>query len=232
MRSNLARSFSLISAVLVGLILIMLIPAGFRYLFSLTKTYKLLNSDSLIEENISLKKENLDLKAEIYSMRKSFVLPAKNNLLETKVYSVYPFNTKQRLFISVGETDGVEVNDAVLFSESSFIGKVINVSNHKSEVMTIFDPDFSMPVRIGSDEIDALLNGGVNPYIKLIDKNNKISIGDKVVSSSKNFPYGLILGSISSIKNDSSGAFSQSNISLPYSIGDVRNVFVVRGYNK
>ncbi len=232
MRNNLRRVFPFVSIILIGLVLVIVIPVGFRYFFSLSSTYKLLNSDSLIEENILLKKENLDLKAEIYSMRESFVLPAKNNLLEAKVYSVYPFNTKQRLFISVGELDGVKVNDAVLFSESSFVGKVVSLSNHRSEVITIFDPEFSMPVRIGDKEVDALLNGGVNPYIKLIDKNNKISIGDKVVSSSKNFPYGLILGSISSIKNDSSGAFSQSNISLPYSISDIRNVFVVKGYNQ
>jgi len=37
-----------------------------------------------------------------------------------------------------------------------------------------------------------------------------------------------MVGSVSFVKNDSSGAFLDADVNLPYSISDVRNVFVVK----
>lgn len=213
---------------IVGISFVIFGPVIWKPVFVLSDIQKIFSIHSLVAQNILLRKNILDLKDEIYSIRKSFVFPSQNRTINAKVYSIYPFNTNQKLYLSSGYLDGIKVGKAVMFSKTSIIGKIVKVSKYNSEVITVFSHNFSVPVRIGKNEISGLFYGGVNPSVKLIDKTKKISIGDIVVSTTKDFPYGLVIGTISSVKNDSSGAFLQANINLPYTISDIRNVFVVK----
>lgn len=151
---------------------------------------------------------------------------ASPSLDRVNVFSSYPFNTKNRIYIDRGVHDGIKNGQFVLFSERVLLGFVTQVRGDVSEVMTIFDPSFSIPVRIGASHVDGLLQGGVTPTITLIDKAKHIESGDVVISATKDALYGLTLGSISDVSEDSLGAFFEAKISIPYSINDVHNVYI------
>lgn len=193
----------------------------------LSNIFKYPSLSSVIDENINLRKKVASLEAELYSVRESYNLPSKMGYIRAKVYSIYPFNAKNRIFLSVGLKNGVSFGSAVLFSDNVFVGKIIKVSNTKSEVMTIFDPNFLASVRIGKNEINGLLHGGVNPTIKLIDKTQKLRTGDKVVLSDNDFPYGLLIGEVGIVSTDGSGAFLEATVKISYSVNELKTVTIL-----
>lgn len=182
---------------------------------------------SLLRDQVQLKKENAQLKAQLLATSLGYSLPEPKNFIDAKVFSVNPFNVKNRIFIDKGFSNGVERGAAVLFSDSVLLGYVSKVGETQSEVITVFDPEFSLPVRIGSQEIDGLLEGGVSPRVGLIDKHKEIHASDEVYATSSDFPYGLLVGFVRDVSSDSSNAFLQATVELPYALLDVRDVFVM-----
>lgn len=149
--------------------------------------------------------------------------------ITAKVFSVYPFNAKDRIFITAGSAEGVAVGDAVGGLDGNvFIGRVVTVYPHVSEVMTIFDQSFSMSVRVGSGEVDGLLQGGVTPRVvyAYAEKSQGIEPGDAIFNADKAYPYGLLVGSVRSFREDRSGSFFDSDVETPYAIKDLRTVSV------
>ncbi len=152
--------------------------------------------------------------------------------ISAKVFSLYPFNTKQRIYIDKGAEDGVKKGDGVVVSDALLVGEVSQVFARTSEVMTLFDAQFSLPVRIGKDEVDALFEGGVSPRLSLIDKSKTIYQNDLIISADRSFPYGLSVGYIGTISEDSSGAFLTSSVFIPYNVNDLRNVVVLSSHER
>ena len=152
--------------------------------------------------------------------------------ITAKVFSLYPFNTKQRIYIDKGSEDGVEKGDGVVVLDALLIGEVSKVFSHTSEVITLFDSQFSLPVRIGEREVDALFKGGVSPSLSLIDKSKTIQHNDLIFSADRSFPYGLSIGYIGTIAEDSSGAFLTSSVFIPYNLNDVRDVVVLPSHER
>ncbi|HPW34641.1 MAG TPA: rod shape-determining protein MreC [Candidatus Paceibacterota bacterium] len=184
---------------------------------------------SLMDEITKLRQENGDLKSQLFAARSQYELPSVDeNRVFAKVFSLYPFNTKNRMYITAGSYQGIKIGDAVMFSKNVFVGQVTNAFYDKSEVITIFDSKFTLPVKIGSKFVDGLLEGGISPEIGLIDKNKQINPGDEIVATSKDLPFGLLVGSIKSIKEDSSGSFLKAQISLPYALSDISSVSVIK----
>lgn len=200
-------------------------PAGFSG--GISKIFKI---GSLVEENTLLKSENQGLRNEINRITAK-ADNLEENYIPAKVFSLYPFNTKSRLYINSGSYLGVNKNEAVLLDGEVIVGKISNVNQKTSEVITLFDPSFSLPVRIGSQEIDGLLEGGLSPKISFVDKTKSINPGEEIFSASKDFSYGLFIGTISSVGESSSGAFLEATIDLPYSLTNLRNIWVVNSIN-
>lgn len=218
--------------VILSISAILWIPSINRPIYTLANISNIISLSSVFDDNIELKKENNQLKEEMFAMHKNFVLPSENDYIGAKVYSLYPFNNKQRFYINIGYKNNLNVGDVVTFGNSVFVGEISKVSPYESEVLTVFDNDFSVAVRIGDEEVGGFMSGGVNPTIKLIDKTKQISVGDSVISASRDIPYGLLIGNISSIDEDKSGAFFNANVRLPYTLSDLRDVNVINSYAK
>jgi cell shape-determining protein MreC len=201
------------------------IPKRFRFF---DFVYQFFSSPSVFEQLIELKKQNSDLSNQLFALQAGYQFPKDSRYQQARVYSLYPFNTKNRLYITAGLDKGVDVGDPVMFSKTVFVGQIINVLPDKSEVITIFDPKFSLPVKIGKAGVDGLLEGGVSPEISLIDKTKQINLGDEIYSASKDILYGLIIGNIKSFKEDSTGTFFRAQISLPYTLSDLADVYVIK----
>lgn len=192
----------------------------------------LYTSGSANEEVEELKSEVAVLKAKIAELSGSEKKPASSgaDYQPAKVYATYPFNMKQTITINAGARNGVAENMTVVSGEKIFVGKVISVSEDAAEVQTIFDPNFEMPVRLGEKGVDAIVRGGAIPFLDLIPKDAKLVEGESVVTSGTVAPYGTPVGTLSGIQRIDYESFQKAGIELPYTINDLREVFVITNY--
>jgi rod shape-determining protein MreC len=214
-----------------ALVLILLVATPFfitkpqRTLDAIAQIFSL---PSILDEVIALKKENSELRGELVSLKNSYSLPQDPQYMHSRVFSLYPFNIKNRIYINLGGNGGIIAGQPVMFSKTVLLGQVSAVYGDSSEVITIFDPAYSLSVKIGEKGIDGLLSGGVTPEVGLIDRTKQVSTGDEIYSASKDLPYGLLIGTVKSVSEDSTGAFLKAQISLPYALSDVIDVYVIR----
>lgn len=146
---------------------------------------------------------------------------AEKNMLVADVYSRYPFNFKNELLADAGVGDSVKKNGAAIF-EGMLVGKIVEVREQAAVVQTVFDPGFSIPVRIGKSRTDALLVGGVEPKLTMIPKNSDVNPGDLVYSASADFDYGLLLGTAGTPAISGTNVFSEAPLILGYNPSDIR----------
>lgn len=180
-------------------------------------------------ESVILKQQNEELLAQIQAAQ-IFGKKAeekKPSLIEAKVFSTYPFNIKNTITVSVGEKDGIRKNMPALLGEDILIGRVSEVFGEYSVIQTVFDPSWQMSVRMGKDGIDGLLEGGNEPKITLIEKSKVCGAEDFVYSASKEFPYGLKIGEILRVEDDSAGVFKEAILKIPFNAGELRSVNIL-----
>ena len=150
----------------------------------------------------------------------------KNDYLTAKVFSTYPFNFKNKITVNVGEKNGVKKSAVVAFGENIFIGQITDVGRDFGVARTVFDPNWQLPVRIGEEEINGLLQGGNEPRIVLVDNDEFLKAGLVVYSAGEGIPYGLKIGEIKEIGKDATGVFKEAFLKIPFNVGDLREVNV------
>ncbi|KKU98622.1 MAG: Cell shape-determining protein MreC, partial [Candidatus Wolfebacteria bacterium GW2011_GWE1_48_7] len=148
----------------------------------------------------------------------------RSDRIAANVFSTYPFNMKDTISVDRGSSDGVANAMVATVADSILLGQVTGVREHSSVVRTIFDSHWQLPVRIGPDNINGLFEGGNDPKVVLVEK--QIKVGDGVFSAAKEFPMGIKIGEIKEIKEEAGGIFKEATIRTPYSIGEVRAIFL------
>lgn len=192
----------------------------------------LVNLNDFPEDYVALKSENIKLKAE----RAQFEhiqnqLPQKpENYLRALVYSRYPFNFKNKMLINVGAADGVQIGQPVLFGDF-LIGRVEQVFGYSALVTTLFDQRWQSAVIIGERAEDALLVGGNQPLLTLIDKNAMVETGDAVYNGAPDFPYGIPIAEIRRISSSGNQLWQEAQLVFPYDLNDVRTVLLVQDHD-
>ena len=180
------------------------------------------------DENILLRQQNEDLLAQLQMAQLFGIAPEiGESFIEAKIFSTYPFNIKNTITVSGGESDGVKKNMPALLGEGILIGRVSEVFGDYSIVQTVFDPSWQMSVRVGKLETDGLLEGGNEPKITLIEKSKPVEVGDVVYSASKDFPYGLKVGEVSRVEDDSAGVFKNAVLKIPFNANELRNINIL-----
>ncbi len=144
-----------------------------------------------------------------------------------KIYSTYPFNLRNLLTINAGAKNGVRVGMPATIDGKLLLGRVIEVLEDKSIIQTIFDRDFSLPVRAGEKEINALLVGGQIPRLSLIDKSSNIEEGNGVFSAGQDFPYGMAIGAVGAISGSFANSLLEADLEVPYRISDLREAAIL-----
>ncbi len=170
--------------------------------------------------------ENEALKKEIALLKESVALASGTRVTETHVFSSYPFNHRNLLLIEGGEDRGFKPGSGVAVHESILVGAILEVFPRTSSVRTIFDPDMSLPVKIGSAGVNALLVGGRIPRLTLIDKEASVLPGDEVSSSGSGFPYGLHVGKVLDVSKEAGSGFQEASLKIPYDIGALTEVSI------
>lgn len=177
-------------------------------------------------KNLSaLQLENQSLRAELAMARIGAPLPDKK-IIRAKVYAMYPFSNRSALTVAVGETAGIRAGMAVLAAPGIYLGAVARVEKEWSEIRTVFGSDYQTPIRIGDSGVAALLRGGNGLTASMIEKTKILAPGDTVYLAQKGLPYGLKIGEIRGIREGSDGVFKEADISPPYILNDLEEVFI------
>lgn len=139
------------------------------------------------------------------------------SLLKAPVYANYPFNNYTALVVALGSEEGVHVGMPATLGGEVLVGWVSDAVKHRSTVKTVVSPDVQMPVRVGSRKVPGLFVGGPSPRITMISANDTIAVNDRIISASKELPYGLFIGTIASVApGDQGGVFQEASVAFPY----------------
>ncbi len=186
---------------------------------------KFADSAVVTEENDKLVKENEELKLKLLESQK--ILDENETLKEMlniktsyqhfkialgKIILREHDNWTKTFTIDVGSNDGIKLNQAVVHKDG-LVGFISNVSEKKSVVTTILDPQTSVSVNISTINEPAILKGD----LELKEKNQlklesipieaEVSIADMLYTSGlgSKFPSSIPVGKITEViskKND------------------------------
>lgn len=174
-----------------------------------------------------LREENKILSVQVLELKNNINLP-KADVLIGKVFSSYPFNNKNLLSINVGREQGLKESMPVTLYGHVLIGKVDKVFKNYSLVKTIFSPDWEIPVRIGEKKIPALLVGGPDLNLTMIINDKPIFEGQPIFAADQDLPYGLLIGEVLSVSNDSAtGVFKEAAVKLDYNFNELTELSIL-----
>lgn len=182
-------------------------------------------------ENV-LREENASLRVELERLLslKDKVSHFTPEVVSAEVYSSYPFNDKNLLVIAAGTRSGIKPKMAVVVN-GLLIGRVEETHEYVSSVKTIFDPSFELSVKIGTGVVNSLFKGGSNPQVSLISKDIEVKSGAGVVSANKDLPYGLPLGEIADIHDESGEIWRTASLRIPYDPENLGVVSVITNFS-
>ena len=140
---------------------------------------------------------------------------------------------KNYLQINKGSKYGIKDNMAVLNSDGSVVGQVINVSPHFSQVLSLlhFQSSVSGALKKTGDAGKVKWDGKDPRYVLMegISKSAEPKVGDTVVTSkySYNFPPDKMIGIIANVGTDPASGFYLLKIKTAVNFGNIQQVFVV-----
>ncbi len=192
--------------------------------YALTKTQQLQELSTVLEENEQLKSqineltiENTRLQQEKYELtklRELFELDAEYEdytKVGARIISRDAGNWYSSFVIDKGENDGIQVNCNVI-AGSGLVGRVVEVGPNHAKVISIISDGINTSGMVLSSGDNLIVTGNLQTmaegkieYSQLMDSKNKVTVGDKVVTSNISDQYlpGLLIGYISSIATDS-----------------------------
>jgi cell shape-determining protein MreC len=116
---------------------------------------------------------------------------------------------------------------AVLSAEKVFFGQVTHAGEQVSEVRTASDPQWELSVRVGPNEVDALFVGGRTPRLTLIANAGDVLPGDPIYLAAPGMPYGLLVGYVANVEEDTHHSFKEASVTLPHAHVQVVEVLIL-----
>ena len=171
-------------------------------------------SNTLVEENLLLRKKVNNLQVQLSSTREQLALKQLYPTNQQKILSDHVeilsadviardiIPSRMTILVGKGSNDGVQVNQAVLGPEGLFIGLISDVSSTQSWIQLITDTRSSIPVIVQGARAYGSLEGAHNHLnLEFVDKDALISVDEFVVTSAMGglIPGGLLIGKITSV---------------------------------
>jgi len=192
------------------------------------------------QENKALKEQLGQVVSENAQLRRKLAetesLVAQQDKLDPRVYKLVtarPIGVERFLKIDKGSSDGVKLNQAVVFKDN-YLGQVVNISEKSSGVKLPIDPDSKLSAFSINKEGKAkgILLGQFGSEM-LFDKilhEEPIAEGDLVYSEGTEgfLPRGLILGRVSEVLQKETQVFKQAKVKPVFDIRDLELVFLIQ----
>lgn len=153
---------------------------------------------------------------------------------------VYNTVNSQKNYIQInrGSSQGIKDNMAVVSSDGSVVGVVVNTSPNYSQVMSLLHVQQKVNASLKKDNVFGTVEwDGSNPkYLSLrgIPQDAKVGKGDTVLTSSYsfNFPPGYMIGTIDDIVKDKSTNFYTLRVKTAANFFNIQQVHVIENLDR
>ena len=192
--------------------------------YALEKSEQLQELSSVLEENERLKEQINELtientllqqdKYELTKLRELYELDAEYEeytKVGARIISRDASNWYSSFVIDKGSNDGIQVNCNVI-AGNGLVGRVVEVGPNHAKVSSIISDGINTSSMVLASGDNLIVTGNLTTmadgkieYSQLVDSKNKVTVGDKVVTSNISDQYlpGILIGYISSINTDS-----------------------------
>ena len=190
--------------------------------------------DSLTEENSQLIQD----REELLRLRELFDLDAQYDEYEkigARIVAKESGNWFQLFTIDKGSNDGIE-KDMNVISGGGLVGIVTEVGPNWATVRSIIDDNSNVSAMISTTSDQCIIAGdlrlideGSLNLVKLTDADNKVHVGDKVVTSyiSEKYLPGILIGYISELNNDANNLTKSGYITPVVDFRHLQEVLVI-----
>lgn len=140
----------------------------------------------------------------------------------------------QSVTVDRGESSGIKVGMAVVDS-SGVVGQIVSVSPNSSRILLITDIRSGVDVVIQSSRVRGVVEGlgKVNCNLNYVGKDEKIEVGDRVVTSGADgvFPKGLPVGLVLAAEKVGGRLFQAITLQPYMKLSKLEYVYVITNYS-
>lgn len=190
--------------------------------------------DTLTEQNNILIQNQSELSRlqELYKLDEEYSSYPK---VAARIISKDPGNWYDTFMINRGSNDGIRVDNNVI-SGKGLVGIVTEVGSNWATVRAIIDDSSYVSVMtVGTDDNCVvtgdleLIDEGKLRFSQLYDKDDKVTVGERIVTSNISDKYveGLFVGYVSDIELDTNNLTKTGTIVTPVDFKHLKDVFVI-----
>lgn len=150
--------------------------------------------------------------------------------LSAGVYSRYPFNNRDFIFLNRGSEDGVAVNSPVFGARGELLGIVREISRTRSQAETFWSPSWKSAVYVGDKKTKAVLRGGEIPVLEFLPKDSGVKAGDLVYNASPDFPLYAPIGKISKVSGGDQNPWFSGELEPFSEPGSLREIWILKNF--
>ena len=190
--------------------------------------------DTLTAENsqLVLDKEELTRLRELFDLSGQY---ADYDQVGARVISKDSGNWFDSFTIDKGSNDGIQI-DANVIAGGGLVGIVTEGGPNWATVRSIIDDNSNVSAMVSTTSDNCIIAGnlqlideGALNLVKLTDENNKVHVGDKVVTSNISEKYlpGILIGYISELNNDANNLTKSGKITPVVDFKHLQEVLVI-----
>ena len=190
--------------------------------------------DTLTEQNNILIQNQSELSRlqELYNLDEEYSSYPK---VAARIISKDPGNWYDTFMINRGSNDGIRVDNNVIAGKG-LVGIVTEVGPNWAIVRAIIDDSSNVSaMTVGTDDTCVvegeleLIDEGKLRFSQLYDKDDKVTVGERVVTSNISDKYveGLFIGYVSEIELDTNNLTKTGTIVTPVDFQHLKDVFVI-----
>ena len=190
--------------------------------------------DTLTEQNNILIQNQSELSRlqELYNLDEEYSSYPK---VAARIISKDPGNWYDTFMINRGSNEGIRVDNNVIAGKG-LVGIVTEVGPNWATVRAIIDDSSNVSaMTVGTDDTCVvegeleLIDEGKLRFSQLYDKDDKVTVGERVVTSNISDKYveGLFIGYVSEIELDTNNLTKTGTIVTPVDFQHLKDVFVI-----
>lgn len=190
--------------------------------------------NTLTAENsqLVLDKEELNRLRELLALDEQYSEYAK---VAARVISKDSGNWFNSFTIDKGSLDGIQVDSNVI-AGGGLVGIVTEVGPNWATIRSIIDDNSNVSAMVSNTSDTCIIAGnlqlideGTLSLVKLMDENNKVHVGDKVVTSNISEKYlpGILIGYICELNNDANNLTKSGEITPVVDFKHLQEVLVI-----
>ena len=190
--------------------------------------------DNLTQQNIKLIQDQ----GELLRLRELYKLDAEYAdypKVAARIISKDPGNWYDTFMINKGSNDGIRVDNNVIAGKG-LVGIVTEVGPGWATVRSIIDDSSSVSAMTVSTSDNCIITGdlelideGKLRFEQLYDQENKVTAGERIVTSniSEKYVEGLFIGYVNDVEQDSNNLTKTGTIVTPVDFQHLKDVFVI-----